>query len=136
MFQDIRFGLRMMRRSRLLTLVAVLSLGLGIGANTAIFSVVNALMLRPLPYRAQTRDVLRLVMRDGAVLVVAGLAIGLLAAFGAMRVLRGQLYEVTATDPLTFVVVAALLCVVALAACYFPARRATKIDPMAALRHD
>ncbi|MGE0128671.1 MAG: ABC transporter permease [Blastocatellales bacterium] len=83
---------------------------------------------------AQTRDVLRLVMRDGLVLLGAGLAVGSIAAFAAARVLRSQLYEVSASDPMTFIVVALLLAFVACLACYFPARRAAKADPMTALR--
>ncbi len=85
---------------------------------------------------AQTGDVLRLVMRDGLTLLIAGLAAGLLAAWAATRVLCSQLYEVSAGDPLTFIVVALLLAGAACLACYFPARRATKTDPMAALRHE
>jgi ABC-type antimicrobial peptide transport system permease subunit len=83
---------------------------------------------------ARGADVLRLVLRDGATLVVAGLMVGLLSAWAAMRVLKSQLYEVNATDPLTFLTVALVLAGVGLLACYFPARRATKVDPMAALR--
>ncbi|MGH9937765.1 MAG: ABC transporter permease, partial [Blastocatellia bacterium] len=83
---------------------------------------------------AQTRDVLRLVMRDGLALLAAGLAIGSIAAFAAARVLRSQLYEVSASDPMTFIAVALLLAFMACLACYFPARRAAKADPMTALR--
>ncbi|MCG3161665.1 MAG: hypothetical protein JMDDDDMK_02862 [Acidobacteria bacterium] len=83
---------------------------------------------------AQTRDVMRLVMRDGLILLAAGLAIGSIAAFAAARVLRSQLYEVSSGDPMTFVAVALLLAAVACLACYFPARRASKADPMTALR--
>ncbi|MDQ3012389.1 MAG: FtsX-like permease family protein, partial [Acidobacteriota bacterium] len=83
---------------------------------------------------AQRLDVLRLILRDGLTLIAAGLAVGLLAAWAAVRVLKSQLYEVSATDPLTFALVALLLTLVALLACYFPARKATKVDPMAALR--
>jgi putative ABC transport system permease protein len=83
---------------------------------------------------ANTRDVLRLVMRDGLALLAAGLAIGSIAAFAAARVLRSQLYEVSSGDPMTFIAVALLLAVVACLACYFPARRAAKADPMTALR--
>jgi putative ABC transport system permease protein len=85
---------------------------------------------------AQTRDVLRLVMRDGLVLLAAGLAIGSIAAFAAARVLRSQLYEVSASDPMTFIAVALLLAFVACLACYFPARRAAKADPITALRRE
>jgi putative ABC transport system permease protein len=85
---------------------------------------------------AQTSDVLRLVMRDGLMLIAAGLAIGLTAAWAASRVLASQLYEVSASDPQTFVIVALVLAVVASVACYLPARRATRTDPISALRNE
>jgi len=83
---------------------------------------------------AQPVAVLRLVLRDGMTLTGAGLALGALASWGSLRVLKSQLYEVSATDPLTFIVISLLLVAVALAACWIPARRATKVDPMVALR--
>lgn len=81
-------------------------------------------------------SVLRLVLRDGLTLIVVGLVAGLIAAWAAMRVLSSQLYEIGASDPETFAVVSLLLACVALVACYFPARRATKVDPLVALRHE
>ena len=85
---------------------------------------------------ADAGRVLRLVMRRGAVLAALGLAMGMGAAAALTRVLQGLLYGVTATDPVTFGAMALLLAAVALAACLVPARRATKIDPMTALRHE
>ncbi len=83
---------------------------------------------------AQIADVLRLVLRQGLGLVGVGLALGLAGAFGATRLLRGFLYEVQPLDPLTFVSVVALLAIVAMFACWLPARRAARVDPMMALR--
>jgi putative ABC transport system permease protein len=85
---------------------------------------------------AQTVDVLRLVLQQGGKLAAGGVAAGLVAALGMMRLLSSLLYGVSAADPLTFVGVAILLMLVALAACYVPARRATRVDPMIALRHE
>ena len=85
---------------------------------------------------AQTRDVLRLVLGQGVRLIVFGLALGLAASFALTRVLAGMLFGVTPTDPLTFVAVSFLLASVALLACYIPARRATKVDPVVALRYE
>ena len=85
---------------------------------------------------AQRADILRLVLRQGLVLTLAGLAVGLAASLAATRFLETLLFGVTATDPLTLAAVAALLCVVALAACYFPARRALRVDPIVALRYE
>jgi putative ABC transport system permease protein len=85
---------------------------------------------------AQKTDVLKLVVRQGMWLVALGLLLGVLASVAATRLMAGLLFGVSATDPLTFSVVAALLASVALAANLVPARRATKVDPMVALRHE
>ena len=85
---------------------------------------------------AQRGDVFRLVLGQGLLLTLAGLAVGIAVSLALTRYLKSVLFGVTATDVLTYVAVALLLCLVSLVACYIPARRATKIDPMAALRHE
>jgi putative ABC transport system permease protein len=85
---------------------------------------------------AQRRDVLKLVLAQGARLASLGVAIGLGAALALTRWMEALLFEVRPTDPLTFTVTAAVLTLVALFACYLPARRATKVDPMVALRFE
>lgn len=85
---------------------------------------------------AERRDVLRMVLARGAKLAFAGVGLGLCAAFGLTRLMASLLFSVTPHDPLTFVAVAILLIAVALAACYIPARRATHVDPLVALRYE
>jgi putative ABC transport system permease protein len=85
---------------------------------------------------AQQRDVLKMVLGQGLKVALVGVAVGLLAAILLTRVLVNQLYGMSATDPLTFVGVSLLLLMVALVACYVPALRATKVDPIIALRHE
>jgi putative ABC transport system permease protein len=83
---------------------------------------------------AQTRDVMMMIVKQGSKLILIGLAIGLVAAYALTRFLASLLFGVTAKDPLTFAAVALVLALVALLACYLPAWRATKVDPMEALR--
>ncbi len=85
---------------------------------------------------AQRGDVLRMILKQGLVLIAIGLAIGLAGAFALTRYISSMLYEVSPTDPVTFVAVALLLGAVALVACYIPARRATKVDPMTAIKYE
>jgi putative ABC transport system permease protein len=85
---------------------------------------------------AGSRDVLKLVLKQGMLLALAGVSLGLIASFWLTRMLKQFLFEVTPTDPPTFVAITFLLTVVALLACYIPARRATKVDPLVALRRE
>ncbi len=109
LLQDLRFGLRMLAKQPGITSIAVFLLALALGANTSIFSVIQVVLLRPLPDREADR------------LCVL------------THLLKGLLFGVGATGPLTFLLIAILLTLVA---CGIPARRATKVDPLAALRSE
>jgi putative ABC transport system permease protein len=85
---------------------------------------------------AQRSHVLSLVVGQGMRLTLVGIVLGLIGGFALTRVLQSHLYEVKPTDPLTFASVVLLLVIVALLACYLPARRATKVDPLVAIRHE
>jgi putative ABC transport system permease protein len=85
---------------------------------------------------ARSRDVIKMVVGQGMMLALIGMVIGLLSAFWLMRLMQSLLFDVSVTDPLTFAGVALILAVVALLACYLPARRATKVDPMVALKYE
>ncbi|MBI2928599.1 MAG: ABC transporter permease [Verrucomicrobia bacterium] len=124
----------------LLGLFAVVALGLAALGLYGVLAHAVALRRHEIGIRmalgAQRSDVLRLILRNGMQLTLLGVVIGLAGAFALTRVLQNQLYQVGTTDPVTFVAVALLLGVVALLACLIPARRATRVDPMTALRNE
>jgi putative ABC transport system permease protein len=84
---------------------------------------------------AERRDVFRLVLKQGMLPALTGVSVGMVAAFAFARVIKSLLFGVSATDPVTLFAIAAALTIVALLACWIPARRATKVDPMIALRY-
>ncbi|HEX2855675.1 MAG TPA: FtsX-like permease family protein [Opitutaceae bacterium] len=111
-WQDFRYGLRGLRNQPSFTVLAVLTLALGAGRG----------------------DVLGLVLRMGLQLIGVGVVIGAAASFATTRVVASQLRDAVSFDGLTLALVVAVVAAAGLAACYFPALRATKVDPMIALR--
>jgi predicted permease len=122
----------------LFNLFAMLALGLAAIGIYGVLSYSVAQRRQEIGVRialgAQVRDVMKLVIGQGLTLALIGTALGLGASLGLTRLMSGLLFGVSATDPLTFSVIALLLAFVALAACWIPARRATKVNPMIALR--
>jgi predicted permease len=129
-----RFSMEMVG---LFALTALLLAGLGIyGVISYLVSERTHEIGIRLALGAQSRNILRMVLRQGLGLAIAGAAVGLVCALIVSHLMAGLLYGVRPTDPLTFAGVALLLIGVALLACYIPARRAIRVDPLVALRHD
>jgi putative ABC transport system permease protein len=124
----------------LLGVFATLALVLAAVGIYGVMSYVVSLRINEIGIRmalgAQPRDIWRLIVGGGARLALAGIAIGLAGALALTRLLSSLLFEVRASDPITFGAVALLLAAVALLACYVPARRAMRADPMIALRYE
>ena len=124
----------------LFSLFATLGLALAVAGIYSVLSYLVTSRTHEIGVRmalgAQRSDVFRLILSAGGRLVTAGLALGVLGGFGATRLLRSQLFQVTATDPISFLAVVGLLSVVAWMACYIPARRALRVDPLVALRYE
>ena len=126
--------------ARLSSLFGALALGLACIGLYGLLSYEVSTRTREIGIRmalgAQQRDVLRLVVRQGLALAGVGAGIGIAVALGVMHYLNSMLYDVGSDDPATIVAAAALLATVAVAACYLPARRATNVDPLVALRYE
>ena len=127
-------------RTLLLGIFAFLALTLSVVGIYGVMSFVVVQRTQEIGIRvalgAQTRDVLKLIIGQGIVLTCIGVAVGLIAALGLTRLMSTLLFQVSAKDPLTFGLIVLLLIAVALLACYIPARRATKVDPIVALRSE
>ncbi len=126
--------------SVMLAIAAAVALALGVVGIYGVISYIVSQRTREIGVRmalgADRRDVSRMVLRQGMILAGIGVIVGLIAAVGLTRLMSSLLYGVEATDPVTFGVVAALLTAVALVASYLPALRASRIDPLEALRFE
>ncbi|HKS38622.1 MAG TPA: hypothetical protein VJW76_15625 [Verrucomicrobiae bacterium] len=152
--QDFKFAFRQLLKNPGFAAVAVLTLALGIMATTAMYSVIHAVVLDPFPYKDvdnlmsvkvwdpgqqgyrtgySTDQFLEIAGRSS---IFEGVIASTIGALAATQLLRSLLFGVSATDPLTFIVVPLVLLAVALLACWLPARRAANVDPMEALRHE
>jgi predicted permease len=124
----------------MLGIAGAMALSLGIIGIYGVISYTVSQRKREIGIRlalgAQSADVVGMVLRQGAKLALVGVGIGVVAAFGLARLMTSLLFGVTAHDPLTFAAVAVLLILIALLACYIPARRAMEVDPMVALRYE
>jgi len=125
---DLRYAIRTLaKRLTMMGIYGVISVN--VAGRTNEFGIRLAL-------GAQTGNVLRMVLGQGLRLTLIGVAIGIAAAFGLTRLMQSVLFGISATDPVTFAAISAMVLLVALLACYLPARRATKVDPLVALRYE
>ena len=130
------------RRFSMILLGAFAALALVL-SSVGIYGVISYLVARRtqeigirMALGADRADVVRMVLRDGMRLALLGVAIGIVAALGLTRLMAKMLYGVSPTDPLTFLAISVLLLLIAMAACYIPARRAMCVEPVIALRYD
>jgi ABC-type antimicrobial peptide transport system permease subunit len=142
---DLRYAFRMLYRSPGFSLIAIATMALGVGATTAIYSVIDATFLvneqsREIAIRlavgAQRRDILKMVLRQGLTLAAAGAGVGLVGALIVSHLMAGLLYGVSPYDLSTFAGVTAVLTAVAIAASYVPALRAMRLDPITTLHSE
>lgn len=142
LWSDVRLAVRGLMKAPGFSIAGIAALSLGIGPNTAIFSVVYATLLAPLPYAepdqpvADRGHVRGRILREGLTLAAGGLALGAIGAYALGRAMQSTLFGIATFNLPVLAGVGAVLLASALLACYVPARRASAVDPMVALRQE